>query len=95
MKATSKSKVGQKLTSLGSTAQGATMSQTKRSTMGNGPETMTGKFWQFIKEEIGIIYIYPEQKSYLKKELTFEERQDKIDVMLEKVHYDDDKLDAI
>lgn len=49
-------------------------------------------FWRFIKEDIGIHYIYPEQKSYVKKKLTFEERQAKIDLMLEKVDYEDEKL---
>jgi len=49
-------------------------------------------FWKFIKEDISIFHIYPEQKSYLKKKPTFEERQAKIDKMLEKVEYDDDKL---
>ena len=41
---------------------------------------------------MGIHYIYPDQHSYVKKKLTFEERQSKIDLMLEKVEYDDEKL---
>ena len=36
-------------------------------------------FWKFIKEEVGIHYIYPQQKSYVKKKNSFEERQAKID----------------
>ena len=31
-------------------------------------------FWKFIKEEVGIHYIYPEKQSYVKKKLTLEER---------------------
>lgn len=69
--------------------------QTFKSTLGSPADTFSGQFWRFIQEEVGIIYIYPEQKSYLKKEPTFDERQAKIDIMLEKVHYDDDKLDQI
>ncbi len=50
-------------------------------------------FFKFIREDVGIIHIYPEQKSYLKKKPTFEERQAKIEQMLEKVEFEDDKLD--
>ena len=39
-------------------------------------------FWRFIKEDIGIHYIYQDQHSYVKKKLTFEERQAKIELML-------------
>lgn len=31
-------------------------------------------FWRFIKEDVGIQHIYPDQKSYVKKKPTFEER---------------------
>ena len=31
-------------------------------------------FWRFIKEELGISHIYPDQHSYVKKKPTFEER---------------------
>eukprot|EP00347_Sterkiella_histriomuscorum_P007790 403347554 len=49
-------------------------------------------FWRFIKEEIGVQHIYPDQKSYVKKKPTFEERQAKIEQMLEKVEFNDEKL---
>ena len=56
------------------------------------PGSFSQNFWRFIKEEVNIIHIYPEQHSYLKKKPTFEERQSKIEKMLEKVEYDDDKM---
>mmetsp|Transcript_2966 Transcript_2966/g.2801 ORF Transcript_2966/g.2801 Transcript_2966/m.2801 type:complete len:108 (+) Transcript_2966:58-381(+) len=59
-----------------------------------GYDKFADAFWKFIKEEVGISYIYPEQKSYLKKKLTYEERQEKIDRMIDKVDYDDDKLSS-
>ena len=43
------------------------------------------EFWRFIKEDVGIHYIYPQIQSYLKKKVTFEERHEKIEKMLEKV----------
>lgn len=49
-------------------------------------------FWRFIKEDIGVHHIYPDQHSYVKKKLTFEERHAKIEKMLEKVEYNDEKL---
>ena len=49
-------------------------------------------FWRFIKEDIGIHHIYPDQHSYVKKKPTFQERQDKINLMLEKVEFNDEKL---
>jgi hypothetical protein len=55
-----------------------------------GTGDFSNSFWRFIKEEIGIHNIYPDPK----KKMTFEERQAKIDVMLEKVDFDDDKLTA-
>ncbi len=49
-------------------------------------------FWRFIKEDIGVTCIYPDKQSYLKKKPTFEERHAKIDKMLEKVEFNDEKL---
>lgn len=57
-----------------------------------GVSNFSEAFQRFIKEEIGIKYIYPESKSYLKKKVSFEERQAKIELMLDKVKIDDDKL---
>ena len=45
-------------------------------------------FWRFIKEDIGIHNVYPEGK----KKITFKERQAKVDGLLEKVDFNDDKL---
>ena len=53
-------------------------------------------FWKFIKENVGITRIYPvsapnkQQKN--KKVPTLEERKERIDLMLQKTEYDDDKL---
>eukprot|EP00349_Pseudokeronopsis_sp_Brazil_P003516 CAMPEP_0202972008 /NCGR_PEP_ID=MMETSP1396-20130829/32529_1 /ASSEMBLY_ACC=CAM_ASM_000872 /TAXON_ID= /ORGANISM="Pseudokeronopsis sp., Strain Brazil" /LENGTH=158 /DNA_ID=CAMNT_0049701977 /DNA_START=60 /DNA_END=536 /DNA_ORIENTATION=+ len=57
-----------------------------------GIDKFADAFWKFIKEEVGVSYIYPEQKSYLKKKLSFEERQARIDKMIDKVEFEDDKL---
>ena len=60
-----------------------------------GTAKFSDAFWRFIKEEVGIHHIYPEQKSYVKKKLSYEERQVKINKMLDKVDYEDDKLSPI
>jgi hypothetical protein len=39
-----------------------------------GVDKFADAFWRFIKEDIGIKYIYPESKSYLKKKLSYEDR---------------------
>jgi hypothetical protein len=31
-------------------------------------------FWKFVKTEVGITHIYQEKQSYLKKQVSFEER---------------------
>ena len=49
-------------------------------------------FWRFIKEEVGITHINKEKQSYLKKQITYEERIAKINAMLERAEFDDDKL---
>ena len=53
-----------------------------------GTGDFSNSFWRFIKEEIGINHIYPDPK----KKQSFEERQKKVDIMLEKVDFEDDKL---
>ena len=61
-------------------------------------ETFSDCFWRFIKENVGISRIYPvsiptsRQKN--KKVLTLEERQERINAMLQKVGNDDDKMEA-
>lgn len=52
-------------------------------------------FWKFIKERVGIPKIYPmvARQSKTKKVITFEERQEKIAEMLQKVEFDDNMLD--
>ena len=54
-------------------------------------------FWKFIKERVGIPRVYPmaspARQSKTKKVVTFEERQEKIDKMLQKVDFDDNMLD--
>ncbi len=60
--------------------------------MAKGVDKFSDEFWRFIKEDVGIKYIYPVSRSYLKKKLSFEERQAKIDSMLDKIKVDDDKL---
>ena len=53
-------------------------------------------FWKFIKERVGIPKVYPTvtgRQSKTKKSISFEERQDKIDKMLQKVEFDDNMLD--
>lgn len=49
-------------------------------------------FWKFIKTEVGITHIYQEKQSYLKKKVSFEERRKKIDLLLQRADFDDDKL---
>ena len=49
-------------------------------------------FWKFIKTEVGITHIYEEKQSYLKKQVGFEERKNKIDMLLSRADFDDDKL---
>lgn len=53
-----------------------------------GTGDFSNSFWRFVREEIGIHIIYPEGK----KKQSFEERQAKVDVLLEKVDFNDDKL---
>ena len=55
-----------------------------------GTGDFSNSFWRFIKEDIGIHTIYPDPK----KRLSNEERQAKVEKMLEKVEFDDDKLTA-
>ena len=54
-------------------------------------------FWKFIKERVGIPRVFPTasaaRQSKTKKVITFEERQEKIDKMLQKVDFDDNMLD--
>jgi predicted nucleic acid-binding protein len=63
-----------------------TLNRTMNSIKGTGD--FSNSFWRFIKEEIGIHNVYPETK----KKISFEERQAKVDAMLEKVEFEDDKL---
>ena len=39
-------------------------------------------FWKFVKTEVGITHIQKEKHSYLKKQVSCEERQKKIDMLL-------------
>ena len=61
-------------------------------------ETFSDCFWRFIKENVGVSRIYPvsvptsRQKN--KKVLTLEERQERIDAMLQKMGNDDAKLEV-
>lgn len=49
-------------------------------------------FWRFIKTEVGITHIYQEKQSYLKKKITFEERKERVNTILQRADFDDDKL---
>ena len=49
-------------------------------------------FWKFVRTEVGITHIYEEKQSYLKKQVSFEERQKKIEMLLQRADFDDDKL---
>jgi hypothetical protein len=53
---------------------------------------MSDIFWNFIKNQVGITYIYAEKQSYLKKQVSFEERQAKVNVLLSRADFEDDKL---
>ena len=53
-----------------------------------GTGDFSNSFWRFIREDIGIHIIYPEGK----KKQSFEERQKKVEQLLEKVDFNDDKL---
>ena len=50
-------------------------------------------FWRFISEAVGIKHIYKEQQSYLKKTVPFEERKKRVDALLERAEFEDDKMD--
>jgi hypothetical protein len=52
--------------------------KTTLNTIKYSDNNFTDSFWRMIKEEIGIHHVYPEQHSYVKKKLTFEERHKKI-----------------
>ena len=54
--------------------------------------SMSDIFWNFIKNQVGITYIYAEKQSYLKKQVSFEERQAKVNVLLSRADFEDDKL---
>ena len=50
---------------------------TMRSTINEGNNRVVSfqeVFWKFIKTEVGITHIYQEKQSYLKKQVSFEER---------------------
>ena len=49
-------------------------------------------FWRFIKTEVGITHIYQEKQSYLKKKVSFEERKERVNTILQRADFDDDKL---
>ena len=49
-------------------------------------------FWRFIKTEVGITHIYEEKHSYLKKQVSFEERQKRVEDLVARADFDDDKL---
>ena len=49
-------------------------------------------FWKFVRTEVGITHIYEEKQSYLKKQVSFQERQQKIEMLLARADFDDDKL---
>ena len=53
-----------------------------------GTGDFANSFWRFVKEDIGIHIIYPEGK----KKQSFKERQAKVEILLEKVDFNDDKL---
>ena len=53
-----------------------------------GTGEFSNSFWRFVKEDIGIHHIYPDTK----KKMSYEERQAKINQMLEKVDFNDEKL---
>ena len=69
--------------------------QTMRATINEGRSRFVPfeeVFWKFVKTEVGITHIYEEKQSYLKKQASFEERQKKIDMLLSRADFDDDKL---
>jgi len=53
-----------------------------------GTGDFSRSFWRFIKEDIGIHNVYPEGK----RKISLKERQAKVDQLLEKVDFNDDKL---
>lgn len=71
------------------TATIANLKMTMNTIKGTGD--FSNSFWRFVKEDIGIYNVLPEPK---KKQgvATFEERQAKIDQLLEKVEFNDEKL---
>ena len=52
--------------------------------------TFSDNFYQFIKERIGITHLYEINNT----KVSFEERLEKIALMLERAEFDDDKLSA-
>lgn len=53
-----------------------------------GTGDFSKSFWRFVKEDIGVAQLYPDTK----KKTSFIEKQAKIDKMLEKVEFNDEKL---
>ena len=70
------------------------MSILQQSTVMIEEQTFSDCFWRFVKEKCGVSRIYPSanQRSKNKKVLSMEQRQERINVMLQKVEFDDDKL---
>ena len=68
---------------------------TMRSTINQGASRFVSfeeVFWKFIRTEVGITHIYEEKQSYLKKQVSFAERQKKIETLLARADFEDDKL---
>jgi hypothetical protein len=68
-----------------------TLKQTINSNLGSYAN-FSDVFWRFIKEEVGITHIYEEKQSYLKKQVSFAERKQRVDLLLTRADFEDDKL---
>jgi hypothetical protein len=58
----------------------------------NSYKVFTDTFWRFVKEDVGVTHIYPLKASYLKKKQSFADRWGKVDALLARADFDDDKL---
>ena len=60
--------------------------------MAGQPVTFSDTFWTFIKEKAGITHMIEEKQSYLKKVETYEDKMKRLDMLISRADYEDDKL---
>jgi hypothetical protein len=69
-----------------------TLKETLNSSKQNSYKAFSDTFWRFVQEDVGVSHIYPTKASRVKKALSFNEKWAKVDALLSRADFEDDKL---